>query len=77
MLRIVSLNLNGIRSAQKKGLEPWLQVHAPDVLCVQELKAQRADLDESLGTLAGAAGQIHINKIKLNEIKSLRSSTNE
>lgn len=59
MLRIVSLNLNGIRSAQKKGLEPWLKAHAPDVLCVQELKAQQADLDESLSTLAGAAGHFH------------------
>jgi exodeoxyribonuclease III len=64
MLRIVSLNLNGIRSAHKKGLEPWLQAHAPDVLCVQELKAQQADLDESLSTLAGAAGHFHFAEKK-------------
>jgi exodeoxyribonuclease-3 len=64
MLRIVSLNLHGIRSAHKKGLEPWLQAHAPDVLCVQELKAQQADLDESLSTLAGAAGHFHFAEKK-------------
>jgi exodeoxyribonuclease-3 len=45
MLKIVTLNLNGIRSAAKKGWPDWLASHAPDILCVQELKAQQADLD--------------------------------
>ncbi len=44
MLRIISLNFNGIRSAARKGCFEWLAAQAPDVLCVQELKAQQADM---------------------------------
>jgi exodeoxyribonuclease-3 len=48
MLRIVSLNLNGIRSATTKGVWSWLGTQSPDVLAVQELKAQAADLDDAM-----------------------------
>ena len=44
MLRIVSLNLNGIRSAASKGVFDWLATVDADILCVQELKAQHADI---------------------------------
>lgn len=44
MLRVVSLNCNGIRSAARKGLYEWLQRVDPDVLCVQETKAQEFQL---------------------------------
>ncbi len=44
LLRIVSANLNGIRSADKKGFFEWLATAGVDILCVQELKAQRDDL---------------------------------
>lgn len=44
MFRLVSLNLNGIRSAASKGVLEWLQSIRPDVVCVQELKAQLADI---------------------------------
>ena len=40
MLRVVSLNCNGIRSAARKGLYEWLEREDPDVICVQETKAQ-------------------------------------
>ena len=40
MLTVTTLNLNGIRSAASKGLEDWVAATAPDLLCVQELKAQ-------------------------------------
>ena len=43
-MRIISLNLNGIRSAAKKGVFTWLAKQNADVLCVQELKAQAADM---------------------------------
>jgi exodeoxyribonuclease-3 len=59
MIRIISLNLNGIRSAARKGLAPWLESARPDVLCVQEVKAQADDLDDSLRTLAGLSGHFH------------------
>ena len=44
MLRIVSLNLNGIRSAVNKGLLDWLAKQSSSVTCVQELKAQAKDI---------------------------------
>lgn len=44
-MKIVSYNLNGIRSAMSKGLVDWLQVEAPDVFCVNELKAQADQVD--------------------------------
>ena len=46
MQRIISLNLNGIRSAARKGCFDWLRKQRADVLCVQELKAQQADMLE-------------------------------
>lgn len=48
MLRIITANLNGIRSAAKKGFFDWVKIQNPDILCIQELKAQEADLDEAL-----------------------------
>lgn len=59
MLRIATLNLNGIRSAAAKGLEDWVAAAAPDVLCVQELKAQAADVAGRFETLAGRRGHFH------------------
>ncbi len=44
MLRIISLNLNGIRSAWSKNVLPWAAAQQADVICLQELKAQRPDL---------------------------------
>lgn len=39
-MRVITLNLNGIRSAAKKGVFDWLQKQDADVICFQELKAQ-------------------------------------
>jgi exodeoxyribonuclease-3 len=44
MLRLISLNLNGIRSAASKGAMDWLQQSGADIVCVQELKAQLEDI---------------------------------
>ncbi len=48
MLRIISANLNGIRSAVKKGFLPWAVQQKADFICMQELKAQRDDLEEAI-----------------------------
>lgn len=40
MIRVVSLNCNGVRSAARKGLYAWLNAIEPDVICLQETKAQ-------------------------------------
>jgi exodeoxyribonuclease-3 len=44
MLRIISLNLNGIRSAWSKNMLPWAISQQADIICLQELKAQLPDL---------------------------------
>ena len=56
MLRLISLNLNGIRAAARKGLAHWLSAQNADLLCVQELKAQEKDLTADLTTLGGLTG---------------------
>lgn len=48
-MRIVTLNVNGIRSAERKGLPRWLARIEPwDVVCLQEIKAGREDVPRSL-----------------------------
>ncbi len=59
MLRIVTLNLNGIRSAVKKGLLPWMEAQQADVVCVQELKAQDGDLVDGMRVCGGLTGHFH------------------
>ena len=56
MFNLTSLNLNGIRSAATKGLEPWLQKLAPDCICVQEVKAQHEQIVDKFEELAGMRG---------------------
>ena len=59
MFKLTSLNLNGIRSASSKGLELWLEKTSPDCMCVQEVKAQEADLVGKFELLAGLSGYFH------------------
>jgi exodeoxyribonuclease-3 len=59
MLRIITLNLNGIRSAARKGFFKWLARQRADVVCVQELKAQVADMTEETLAPAGFRGYFH------------------
>lgn len=59
MLRILTFNANGIRSAAKKGFFDWFARQNADVLCVQELKAQEADLPDEIRRLPGYQGFFH------------------
>ncbi len=38
-VKIISWNVNGVRAVLKKGFLDWLKAEAPDVLCLQEVKA--------------------------------------
>ena len=58
-MRIITLNLNGIRSAAKKGLYKWLPHQNADIVCMQELKAQPADLTENMLLPDGYTGYFH------------------
>ena len=46
-MRIITLNANGIRSAEKKGFYQWMQQQNADVVCIQETKAQFHQLDDA------------------------------
>ncbi|ENO84935.1 exodeoxyribonuclease III [Thauera linaloolentis] len=59
MLRIISLNLNGIRSAVSKGYLDWLPQQRADIVCMQELKAQAGDLSPGMRAPAGMQGWFH------------------
>ncbi len=50
---IISYNVNGIRSAVSKGLVEWIEEEAPDVLCIQETKAQSDQIPSALFEAAG------------------------
>lgn len=43
-MRVISLNVNGIRSAARKGFFAWMLQQNADIICLQELKAQESDL---------------------------------
>lgn len=64
MIRIVTLNLNGIRSATRKGWLDWIAAQRADVVCVQELKAQDADLDDAMRIIDGMRGHFHFAEKK-------------
>ena len=64
MFKLTSLNLNGIRSATSKGLEPWLQALSPDCICVQEVKAQADDIAGKFEALADMKGYFHFAQKK-------------
>ena len=64
MIRIITLNLNGIRSAARKGWLEWLPAQQADVVCVQEVKAQDADLTDELRRIGGLKGHFHFAQKK-------------
>ncbi len=58
-MKLVSFNLNGIRSASSKGLHAWAETVKADCMGVQEIKAQEADLKNPLTVIDGMPGRFH------------------
>ena len=58
-MKIITLNLNGIRAASRKGLFRWMARTRADVVCVQELKAQDGDLDGVMRAPGAFRGYFH------------------
>ena len=52
-MKIISYNVNGIRAALKKGFVNWLKNANPDVICLQEIKAQEEQLELGVFKQAG------------------------
>lgn len=59
MIKIISANLNGIRSAAKKGFFEWMGAQQADFVCVQELKAQAGDMTDAFLNPPGYFGHFH------------------
>ena len=58
-MRIITLNVNGIRSAARKGFFEWVQAQDADIICIQELKAQESDFKTVACTLEGYYSHFH------------------
>jgi exodeoxyribonuclease-3 len=58
-VRIITLNLNGVRSAASKGFFQWLPMQGADIVCVQELKAQSGDITGETLSPDGYHGYFH------------------
>lgn len=52
-MRIISYNVNGIRSAMKKGFCDWLSTSPADIICIQETKAHKDNVDHKQFTDMG------------------------
>lgn len=59
MRTLCTLNLNGIRSAERRGFSKWLAKKKPDLLCLQEVRAHRDDVDAALHAPKGYATDWH------------------
>jgi len=60
VFRLVTLNLNGIRSAATKGWLPFAEAVGADCMGVQEVRAQAADLAGRFEHVAGMTGHFHL-----------------
>lgn len=58
-MRITTLNMNGIRSASRKGFFPWLAKIQPDVVCLQETKSQHESRSGEMVAPDGYIGYFH------------------
>jgi exodeoxyribonuclease-3 len=64
MLKVISINVNGIRSAARKGFFDWLRQQNADVVCIQELKAQATELESPLFFPEGYHAHFHFAEKK-------------
>lgn len=58
-MKIISYNVNGIRAALTKNFTEWLQAENPDILCLQETKAQPEQVDTMLFAEMGYTTYLH------------------
>ncbi|MDD5098808.1 MAG: exodeoxyribonuclease III [Candidatus Colwellbacteria bacterium] len=55
-MKIISWNVNGIRAACRNGFLQWLDKRDADIVCLQEVKADKADLEKTIGGQTGPYG---------------------
>lgn len=61
-LKVVTVNVNGVRAAFRKGMADWVAAAKPDILALQEVRAETTDLEALFGEIAhlSPTGQWHI-----------------
>jgi exodeoxyribonuclease-3 len=52
-MKVISWNVNGLRSVERNGFSAWLKKSGADIVCVEEVKAQREQIPEDLLSLKG------------------------
>lgn len=72
-ITITTSNVNGIRAARRKGIDDWAETHAPDVWCLQEVRAPQPEIDPIIdgwrgsylasGRIAGTDGLAMVNEV--------------
>lgn len=80
MLRIASINVNGVRAAYRKGMADWLAGSGADILTLQEVRAETADLEKLISngwyiahdacSQKGRAGVAVVSKIPFSEVRT-------
>ena len=77
-MKIISWNVNGIRACLKKGFEEFLYHHSPDIMCIQETKADQGQVDLDIkkyemfwnsAERKGYSGTLVFSKKKVQEVK--------
>jgi len=58
-MRVITCNVNGLRSAASKGFIDWMVSQAPDVACAQEIKAREIDMPPEVRAPKGYRGYFH------------------
>ncbi len=58
-MRVISLNVNGLRSAVSKGLLTWLARQQADVVCMQEIRVHETDITPAMRTVGGLTGHFY------------------
>lgn len=58
-MNIISYNVNGIRAAMKKGFLDWLKIANPEVLCLQEIKAQKEQIIQEIKAFENLGYEYH------------------
>lgn len=52
-MKILSWNVNGLRAIEKKGFNKWLLEEQPDIIGLQEIKAEKGQLSEEITNIKG------------------------
>jgi len=63
-MKIISWNVNGLRAVSKKGFIEWFRDTSPDILCLQETKAEEEQLPEEVRSVSGYTALFASSKLR-------------